>query len=534
MTDRIQCAIYTRKSSEEGLEQEFNSLDAQYESCVAYIASQAIEGWKLVPTKYDDGGISGGTINRPALQQLLADIKSGLVDIIVVYKIDRLTRSLNDFAKIVEILDATGATFVSVTQSFNTATSMGRLTLHMLLSFAQFEREVTTERIRDKIKASKQKGMFMGGNVAMGYKVKDRHLYVDEHNAKFVNILYEKYLELGCVGKVADWLEERDLFTPIKTSQTGKITGGCKFSYGHIHSILTNPIYIGKIKHYKEVYNGRHNAIINAELWKDVQDKLQSKASVGRDKKYTKGNHCLTSIIFDETGDRLSPSGSIKDGVRHRYYTSNRILCGSAKDHPNAWRLPANELEKVVQQSILNHIKNNIWTDEISQLDAMQNKVANLFESDSWAKYLSKIVVHNRKLEITLNYKKLSEILSLEINKKICKITALFEMQRKANGKKVIIGAEQNYLDIPLLKLYMQSCGWYQKICSGESILDIAKSDSVSDSYIRRMIDMAFLSPDIVKQLSQGKQPIIMSKEYLKNNGLPDCWNEQLQMLNKR
>ncbi|TIV36678.1 MAG: recombinase family protein, partial [Mesorhizobium sp.] len=257
-TRRLRCAVYTRKSSEEGLDQEFNSLDAQREACVAFIASQVGLGWKLVPDRYDDGGISGGTMERPALQRLLQDIRDKKIDVVVVYKIDRLTRSLMDFSKIVEIFDASSASFVSVTQQFNTTTSMGRLTLNVLLSFAQFEREVTAERIRDKIAASKKKGMWMGGVVPLGYRVEHRKLVIDDGEAKIVRLLFKRYLVLKSVRDLADEAARDSLTTRTRERQDGTLAVTMPFGRGNLYHLLSNPIYIGKIKHKDQVHDGEH------------------------------------------------------------------------------------------------------------------------------------------------------------------------------------------------------------------------------------------------------------------------------------
>ncbi len=266
MSKTQRCAIYTRKSSEEGLEQDFNSLHAQREACAAYITSQKGEGWVLLPNHYDDGGISGGTLHRPALKQLLEDVDAGKVDQIIVYKVDRLTRSLTDFAKLVERLDRAGASFVSVTQSFNTTTSMGRLTLNMLLSFAQFEREVTAERIRDKIAASKKKGMWMGGTVPIGYEADGRTLAIVEEDARVVRTIYDLYLETGSVRKLKARLDDQNIITPARTQLSGRKIGGHLFCRGQLYKIINNPIYAGDICHGKEVYRGRHPAIIERGL----------------------------------------------------------------------------------------------------------------------------------------------------------------------------------------------------------------------------------------------------------------------------
>src|SRR6266480_3263229 len=284
---RKRCAIYTRKSSEEGLEQEFNSLQAQSEACKAYISSQRHEGWVLARTRYDDGGFSGGNIERPALQRLLADIREGRIDIIVVYKVDRLTRSLADFARLVEIFDAQGVSFVSVTQQFNTTSSMGRLTLNVLLSFAQFEREVTGERIRDKIAASKKKGMWTGGNVPLGYDASERTLIVNPVEAETVRCIFALYRRLGCVRRVKEEADRLGLRTKCGTTANGTERGGKPFSRGHLYTLLSNPIYTGRIAHKGQLYPGQHPALIEDETWSAVRNQLAGNAHDHRRKTKT-------------------------------------------------------------------------------------------------------------------------------------------------------------------------------------------------------------------------------------------------------
>ncbi|WP_461496348.1 recombinase family protein, partial [Pyruvatibacter sp.] len=324
---KIRCAIYTRKSSEDGLEQEFNSLDAQREACAAYISSQKHEGWVLLPQHYDDGGLSGGSLERPALKHLLEDIAAGKVDQIVVYKIDRLTRSLADFSKIVDVLYEAEASFVSVTQSFNTATSMGRLTLNMLLSFAQFEREVTAERIRDKIAASKRKGLWMGGSVPLGYDPDGRTLTINGVEEKTIRTLYDLYEQYGTVREVKAQADVLGLRSRQRTASDGTMTGGNPFDRGHIHHILTNPIYAGRIRHREQVFDGQHPAIIDPERWDCIQRQLQDGAAKGRTRKTAKQRSLLCGKVFDETGDRLTPSHTkTRKGARLRYYVSHRLI----------------------------------------------------------------------------------------------------------------------------------------------------------------------------------------------------------------
>ena len=342
---RIRCAIYTRKSSEEGLEQDFNSLDAQREACEAYIASQKHEGWEVLRDHYNDGGISGGHLDRPALQRLMQAVDEKRVDQIVVYKIDRLTRSLTDFAKLVDRLDAAQASFVSVTQSFNTATSMGRLTLNMLLSFAQFEREVTSERIRDKIAASKRKGMWMGGHVPLGYRANGRTLKIDEAEARTIRTLYDLYRKLGSVREVNDCAEALGFRSRRRARSCGRVSGGIPFDRGHLHHILSNPVYAGRIRHKGQVYDGQHLAIIDPKTWDKVQELLQSGAAISRGTRKKAITSPLAGKLFDETGDRLTPSHSRKNGKRLRYYVSRRVIAGGCEKHPDAWRLPAEQVE---------------------------------------------------------------------------------------------------------------------------------------------------------------------------------------------
>ena len=327
----LRCAIYTRKSSEEGLEQEFNSLDAQREACAAYIKSQRHVGWIASPDRYDDGGLSGGTMERPALQRLLADVRSGKVHVIVVYKVDRLTRSLNDFAKIVDVLDGHDASFVSVTQHFNTTTSMGRLTLNVLLSFAQFEREIAGERIRDKIAASKRKGMWMGGNVPLGYDVQDRKLVVNASEAGTVRDIFRRYAELGSVSALQLELDRDGIVSKRRKDASGRCTGGKSIARGALYLMLQNRIYRGEIVHKGEAYPGEHDAIINVELWNSVARRLaanrrERELGVGADEP-----SLLAGLVRDSTGERMTPTHAVKGRKRYRYYVSQSLVAAGRR-----------------------------------------------------------------------------------------------------------------------------------------------------------------------------------------------------------
>jgi site-specific DNA recombinase len=334
---KIRCAVYTRKSTEEGLDMEFNSLDAQREACEAYVASQKAEGWLLLPDRFDDGGFSGGTLERPALQRLIADIEAGRVDVVVVYKIDRLSRSLMDFAKLVEVFDRNNVTFVSVTQSFNTTTSMGRLTLNVLLSFAQFEREVIGERIRDKFAASRRKGMWMGGWAPLGYDIKDRKLVVNEPEAATVRALFQRFLRLGSMTKLVVVLRSEGVTTK----------GGKPVDKGYVYRILNNRVYLGEAVHKGTAYPGEHVAIIDRSLWDRVHEVVQESPRKRAMNTRAQTPALLKGLIFGPTGVAMSPAHTRRNGKQYRYYVSTDVL----KRDPTACpvrRVPAAEVETAV------------------------------------------------------------------------------------------------------------------------------------------------------------------------------------------
>jgi site-specific DNA recombinase len=334
---KVRCAVYTRKSSEEGLDQEFNSLDAQRQACEAYVASQKPEGWMLVPDRYDDGGFSGGTLERPALQRLLRDIEGGRIDVVVVYKIDRLSRALMDFAKLVEVFDRHGVTFVSVTQAFNTTTSMGRLTLNILLSFAQFEREVIGERIRDKFAASRARGMWMGGHPPLGYDVKDRKLVVNGAEAATVRMIFERFLTVGSATLLA-----RDLRAEGVTTKRGK-----PIDKGDLYKLLNNRVYLGEAVHKGTAYPGEHSAIIDQALWDRVRAILATKAPTRAGRTRCQTPALLRGLIFGPTGCAMTPTHTRRRGKLYRYYVSMDVI----KQGPDACpvrRVPAGEIEAAV------------------------------------------------------------------------------------------------------------------------------------------------------------------------------------------
>jgi len=353
----VRCAIYTRVSTEHGLDQEFNSLDAQYDAASAYIKSQAHAGWTLIRSRYDDGGYSGGSTDRPDLQRLMEDIRARKIDVIVVYKVDRLTRSLADFAKLVELFDTRGVSFVSVTQQFNTTTSMGRLTLNVLLSFAQFEREVTSERIRDKIAASKRKGIWVGGNLPLGYEMKDGKVAIVEEEAELVRSIFRRYLELGSVNELLRDLRERNIRTKTKQLATGATRGGIPFGRGALYYLLGNHFYISEVKYKNEILPGEQPSIMDRALFDAVRQKSLAQWS-HRTIVRSKSDHLLAGLLFDDAGHRMVPTHATKAGVRYRYYVSTPFLHGEAKTASagSVARVPAADIEAVVVKLLKEHL----------------------------------------------------------------------------------------------------------------------------------------------------------------------------------
>src|SRR6266849_2272049 len=381
----LRCAVYTRKSSEHGLEQDFNSLDAQREAAEAYIKSQAHEGWRLVRTRYDDGGLSGGTLDRPALQSLLDDIRSRKVDVVVVYKVDRLTRSLGDFAKLVELFEAHGVSFVAVTQQFNTTTSMGRLTLNVLLSFAQFERELAGERIRDKFAASRRKGMWMGGTIPLGYDVKDRKLIINADEAARVRLIFQRYLAIGCVSQLREDLEQRGVRSKQRVLTSGQVLGGCSFGRGARYHLRQNRIYLGEVVHKGVEYPGEQARIVAEELWNAVQTKLEVNRGARRRSRVETGA-LLGGLIFDDRGNLMSPTYSIRRGNRYRYYISSALLRERREGAGSRARIGADDVERLVVEVMCRELSrtelltdgaSGVWSAEVRTLlrDAIERVV---------------------------------------------------------------------------------------------------------------------------------------------------------------
>jgi len=535
----IRCAIYTRKSSEEGLEQDFNSLQAQREACEAYIKSQKHEGWQLVKTRYDDGGFSGGNMNRPALVQLMKDIEAGKVDVIVVYKVDRLSRSLHDFARMVEVFDRQGVSFVSVTQQFNTTTSMGRLTLNVLLSFAQFEREVTGERIRDKIAASKKKGMWMGGVVPLGYDVKDRKLVVNADEAMVVRHIFKRYLELGNVRLMRDELERQGVVGKVRRS--GSRPGGAVYSRGALYHLLSNRIYIGQIQFKGVCHAGQHEAIIAQDLWEQVQDSLaDNRTGIIRNKRRT-GLSLLAGKLFDGvTGEALILTHTSKKGRRYRYYVSQSLNLGKRHEGEKGWRLPGPVIEKTVYGIIRSILCNR---DEIvGALPAAAVPIQHI--PDVLAKtqtvsqqpdeflniFLQRAAVSRDGIEVVIS---LGSVLYI---KEVCITrTVPMQIQRRGNEMRLIIeNAPDSVADETMVKSIARAHVWAEEILSGSTaaMTDIAIREKVSDSYIKKVMPLAFLAPDIVAAILAGRQPAHLTNEKLiRRMDILLDWQEQRRVL---
>lgn len=502
---QVRCAIYTRKSSEEGLDQAFNSLDAQREACEAYIASQRFNGWKVLPMRYDDGGLSGGNLDRPALRRLLADIDASKVEMVVVYKIDRLTRSLADFAKLVERFDAAEISFVSVTQQFNTSTSMGRLTLNVLLSFAQFEREVTAERIRDKIAASKKKGMWMGGVVPLGYDRKDRTLIINAAEASTVRTLFNAYLELGNVRRLKVFADQQKLRSKRRVYASGKATGGVPFSRGRLYHLLSNPVYIGRIRHGDKVYDGLHEAIIDKNTWQRVQDQLSVNAPNASDPGKPSVRAPLIGKLFDETGDPLTPSHAVKNGRRYKYYTS-RALIRDSGETSQGWRLPAGEVEGAIRLAMQNDPD---W------------RIAKIAEGAAALDPLDKV----DRVDIMSDHLLITYFGS---DDSLAQIEAPLTMARRGvETKFVLAGIDTGKPDTTLARRIVRAMHWIDQIRAGQPISQIAEAEGVTSEFVTQNINAGLLSPAILNAVVAGRQPPHLTAKLLTLIRLPDIWSEQ-------
>lgn len=491
MTPRklVRCAVYTRKSSEHNLDLEFNSLDAQREACEAYIKSQVHEGWALIPDHYDDGGISGGSLNRPDLQRLLEDIRSGRVDIVVVYKVDRLTRSLTDFAKLVELFDAHKVSFVSITQAFNTTTSMGRLTLNILLSFAQFEREVIGERVRDKIAASKRKGLWMGGNCPLGYVAIQKKLVVIPVEAETVRFIFRRYMELGSTGLLLRELRDRGIKTKSREWAAGKLVGGVWFGKGALTHLLKNRTYISQIAHRGELHPADHDPIVELELFEAVQAKLQANVHT-RKLKLKASAYLLTGLLFDSVGNRMSPSHTVKKGVRYQYYVSQGLL--QNREVGEVARVSRLDLEAVVTTFL--HQSGSVKVGELGEaLGAL----------------IQRITVRANSLDIELVASESSPDVP---NKAIRTVSIPWQTKSSRLEKGVAYAPSRPAGDDAkareaLLAAIGNARAWLRELTDGNSIRGIAKRDGRSERQIRILLNLAFLPPSQVKAILNGSVP---------------------------
>ena len=552
---RVRCAIYTRKSSEEGLEQAFNSLDAQREACAAYIVSQRHEGWLPVRDVYDDGGYSGGTLERPGLKRLLAEVEAGRVDVIVVYKVDRLTRSLSDFARIVDVLDARGASFVSITQSFNTTTSMGRLTLNVLLSFAQFEREVTGERIRDKIAQSKAKGMWMGGPVPLGYAVQDRKLLIDENEAATVRHIFARYVALGSGQLLIDELRVQGYRTKVRPQTGGAARGGVPFGRGALFHLLGNRVYLGEIVHKGVSHPGEHPALIDQLLWDQVQATIERNRAEPQRGHRTTERSLLTGILRDGEGRRMSPTHAVNGTKRYRYYVTHASeLIANA---PLAWRVPAHDLETIVVARL-----KDMLTDrrEIRRLvDAGDGSAsalhlaitsgtmlaAQLDAPDKRRELVAAVVtgVQMTEADVTISVSRAALLPLLRIEAATFTdddapdamlLTAPATRTRVGKEVRLLVPAddEVNDRDTRLLALLAEAMDVREMLLANpeQSIDQIARETGRCRSRTARLLRLAFVAPDVVERVIAGEDAAMLTSKGMSTT-LPACWRAQTQLL---
>jgi len=515
----VRCAIYTRVSTDQGLEQDFNSLDAQYDASQAYIRSQAHAGWTLLKAKYDDGGFSGGNTDRPALQRLLNDVQAGKVDVIVVYKVDRLTRSLADFAKLVELFDQHNVSFVSVTQQFNTTTSMGRLTLNVLLSFAQFEREVTSERIRDKIAASKRKGLWVGGMAPLGYDTKDRKITVNEAEAERVRTIFRSYLKLGSLNLLMADLRKRGIVTKVRILKSGEKVGGIPFTRGTLAHLLRNRFYIGEVAFKGEILRGEQNAIVDRELFDAVQAKLDAQIT-GHKLARTNSEALLSGRIFDDLGNRMTPSHVHKRGLKYRYYLSSVLLQGQSERAGSISRVPAAEVEALVVSSVRERIKLSASVDDRGVIDT----------------HVARVEIRPGKLVIKL--------VQGQVPKRRAKGNLTLHItwhKPPSKRRREILMPDaiepQNARPIraetraTLVAAIARGRRWLKELVDNANITveSIAGRERCSLRQVNMMISLAFLAPNLVKAAIEGRLPRGMGVTRLRD--APSEWSRQHAML---
>jgi site-specific DNA recombinase len=526
----VRCAIYTRVSTEHGLDQEFNSLDAQYEAASAYIKSQAHASWTLIRPRYDDGGYSGGSTDRPDLQRLLEDIRARKIDVIVVYKVDRLTRSLADFAKLVELFDAHGVSFVSVTQQFNTTTSMGRLTLNVLLSFAQFEREVTSERIRDKIAASKRKGLWVGGNLPLGYQMKDGKIAIVEEEAELVRSIYRRYLELGSVNELLRDLKERDARTKSRLLSTGVTRGGILFGRGTLYYVLSNHFYIGEVKYKNEILAGEQPPILDRTLFEAVRKKSLAQWS-HRTVVRNKSNHLLTGLLFDDVGHRMIPTHATKAGVRYRYYASTPVLHGEARTASagSVSRIPAADVEDTVVKSLKGYLAVNQGKATTS-IDILADR-------EIIGELVTGIVVHRDRLIITLKSENADEESDTSDTRSL---TIPWQKPPSRRSRQILLPHNASRSDVRpeqferrarLVSTIARGRQWLDDVVSGRTtaVAELCAREKCSVRQVNMTISLAFLAPNLVRAAVEGRLPRGVGIERLRDP--PTEWSRQFEAL---
>jgi site-specific DNA recombinase len=526
----VRCAIYTRVSTEHGLDQEFNSLDAQYEAASAYIKSQAHAGWTQIRSRYDDGGYSGGSTDRPHLQKLLDDIRARKIDVIVVYKVDRLTRSLADFAKLVELFDAHGVSFVSVTQQFNTTTSMGRLTLNVLLSFAQFEREVTSERIRDKIAASKRKGLWVGGNLPLGYEMKDGKLAIVEKEAELVRSIFRRYLELGSVNELLRDLRDRDIRTKSRLLSTGATRGGIPFGRGALYYLLGNRFYIGEVKYKDEILPGEQPPIMDRVLFDAVRQKSLAQWS-HRTVLRNKSDQLLTGLLFDDAGHRMIPTHATKAGIRYRYYASTAVLHGVATtaSSGSVSRVPAADIEDAIIKSLEAHF--------VVQQNASTSSTAQLRDRAALTQLIASIVVHTDRLVVRFKPNETDEASDGADGPSL---TIPWQKPPSKRARQILLPhgktrsdarPEQFERRARLVNAIAKGRRWLDDVISGRvtNITELCTREECSVRQVNMTISLAFLAPNLVKAAVEGRLPRGIGVERLRDP--PAEWSRQFKAL---
>ena len=526
----VRCAIYTRVSTDHGLDQAFNSLDAQYDAASAYIKSQAHAGWSLIRSRYDDGGYSGGSTDRPDLQRLLDDIRARKLDVIVVYKVDRLTRSLADFAKLVELFDAHGVSFVSVTQQFNTTTSMGRLTLNVLLSFAQFEREVTSERIRDKIAASKRKGLWVGGPLPLGYEMKDDMVVVIEEEAERVRLIYRRYLELGGVNALVRDLREQNVQTKSRLLATGATRGGIQFGRGSLFYLLRNRFYVGEVKYKGEILPGEQPTILDRTLFEAVQQKLTDQWS-HRNHAKTKSDHLLTGLLFDDAGHRMIPTHATKAGIRYRYYVSLPHLHGESKTASvgSVSRISAADIEAVVVRSLTEHLVVQPGT-PTGSTNPQGDRCVIVERVASIEVHRDRLVVHFKSGDAEHPSDSTEDgLLTIPWHKPPSRKSRQILLPRHAARRDV--RPERFERRVRLVNAIARGRRWLDEILLGSvtDVQQISARQKCSTRHINMTISLAFLAPDLVRAVVEGRLPRGIGVERLRD--APAEWSRQFEAL---